>query len=117
MFHAASCKDFVDFQIDLFIKTDSFLLRFIDCGNSWVRQQQDVDFYYRDICSSNSDVFDSSDGDNVELIKGHVFSSSLCYTEMRSNLIFDRFCECCQQVFLIYFVRKLCIVSNNVFSL
>ena len=123
MFHVsyvACCKDFVDFQIDLFIETDSFPLRSIDCGNSWVRQQQEVNFDYRDMCWSNSDnssVFDSSDDDNVELVKGHAFSSSFCYSEMRSNLTFSRFCACCQQVFLMYFVRKLHLISNDVFSL
>ena len=118
--YVACCKDFVDFQIDLFIETDSFPLRSIDCGNSWVRQQQEVDLDYRDMYWSNSDnsgVFDSSDDDNVELVKGHAFSSSFCYSKMQSNLTFSRFCACCQQVFVMYFVRKLHLISNDVFSL
>ena len=40
--YAACCKDFVDFQIDLFIETDLFPLRSVDCGNSWGRQQEDI---------------------------------------------------------------------------
>ena len=47
--YAACCKDFVDFQIDLFIKTDSPLLRSRDHRNSRVRQQQDFEFDYRDM--------------------------------------------------------------------
>ena len=50
--------------------------------------------------SDDTDVFRSSKDDNVELVKDHAFSSSLCYTEMRSNLIFNRFCACCQKVFV-----------------
>ena len=49
VFYAACCKDFVDFQIDLFIKTDSSLLRSRDHRNSRVRQQQDFEFDYRDM--------------------------------------------------------------------
>lgn len=71
--YAACYKDFADFQIDFFIKTDSFPLRPLDCWrSSRDRQQQNVDFDYRDMHWSNSDnsscVFDSSD-DNVELVK------------------------------------------------
>ena len=48
--YAACCKDFADFQIDFFIKTDSFLLRSLDCRrSSRDRQQQNVDFDYRDL--------------------------------------------------------------------
>ena len=32
--YVASCKNFVDFQIDLFVKTDSFPLRTVDCRYS-----------------------------------------------------------------------------------
>ena len=120
VYYAACCKDFVHFQIDLFIKTDSFLLRSTNCRNSWVRQQQDVDFDYKSMCwsnSDNSDVFDSSDDNNVELLKSHAFSFSPCYTKMKSNLVFDRFCACCQQVSLIYIIRKVHIILNDAFSL
>ena len=49
VFYTACCKDFVNFQIDLFIKTDSSLLRSRDHRNSRVRQQQDFEFDYRDM--------------------------------------------------------------------
>ena len=82
----ACCKDFVDFQIDLFIKASSFRLRSIDCENT--NKQQDVNFdyeedmYLSDYNDIDSDVFDSSSDDdgNVELVRGHVFSSSLLHT-------------------------------------
>ena len=82
----AYCKDFVDFQIDLFIKTSSFLLRSIDCENT--NKQQDVNFdfeedmYLSDYNDIDSDVCDSSsdDDDNAEIVKGHAFSSSLLHT-------------------------------------
>ena len=82
----ACCKDFVDFQIDLFIKTSSFRLRSIDCENT--NKQQDVNFdyeedmYLSDYNDIDSDVFDSSSDDdgNVELVRGHAFSSSLLHT-------------------------------------
>ena len=34
----ACCKKFVNFQIDLFVKTQTFPLRTIDCRYSWSRQ-------------------------------------------------------------------------------
>ena len=115
------CKDFVDFQIGLFIKTDLFELIYIDCN--WTREYQiqddsddddEVDFVYTDVYLSDSDnMFDSSDDKNVELVKGQAFSSSICFTQMRS---LDRFCACCQEVFLMYFISKLHHFSNDVFS-
>ena len=105
------CKDFVDFQIDLFNETSSFCLRSIDCENT-NEQQQDVNFDYEgdmyliDYNDVDSDVFDSSSDDDVyvKLVKGHAFSSSLCFTQMRPLC---RFSSCCQEVFLMYFVGKL----------
>ena len=47
-FHATCivcCKKFVDFQIDLLVKTESFLLRTVDYRYSWTRT--DVDFDYK----------------------------------------------------------------------
>ena len=103
--YVACCKDFVDFQIELFIETDSYKLKSIDCD--WTREYQiqddddDVDFVYRDMYLSESDnMFDSSDDNNVELVKKYAYSSSPCFTQMRS---FRRFCVCCRDVFLMYF--------------
>ena len=42
--HIACCKKFVDFQIDLFVKTDLFPLRTVDCRFSWVRTNVDFDY-------------------------------------------------------------------------
>ena len=112
----ACCKNFVDFQDDLFNETSSFRLRSIDCENTKGQQQDyEEDMHLSDYNDIDSDVFDSSsdDDNNVELVKGHAFSSSLCFTQMRS---LHRFCACYQEVFLIYFVSKLHNISNNVFS-
>ena len=113
----ARCKDFVDFQIELLIKTDSFELRSIDCD--WTREYQiqsngdddeDIDFVYRDMYLSDSDnMFDGSNDDNVKLVKNYTFSSSLCFTQMRS---FCRFCACCLENFLMYFVS--CTLSRMI---
>ena len=71
--YVACCKNFVNFQFELFIETDSFKLRSIDCN--WTREYQiqddddRVDYVYRDMYLSDSDdMFDSSDDDNVELV-------------------------------------------------
>ena len=123
LFHVtyiARCRDFVDFQIQLFIKTHLFQLTYIDCD--WTREYQIqdndddvVDLLYGDMLLSDSDnIFDSSDKDeNVKLVKDYASSSSLCFTQMRS---LRRFCICCRDVFLMYFVSKLHTISNDVFS-
>ena len=121
LFHVtyiARCRDFVDFQIQLFIKTHLFQLIYIDCN--WTREYQIqdddddvVDFLYRDMLLSDSEnIFDSSDKyENVKLVKDYASSSSLCFTQMR---FLRRFC--CRDVFLMYFVSKLHTISNDVFS-
>ena len=96
--YIACCKDFVDFQIELFIKTDSFELTSIDCD--WTREYQiqvdsDDDFVYKeDMYLNGSDnMSDSSDDDeNVKLVKDYAFISSLCFTQMRTLC---RFCVPC----------------------
>ena len=57
----------------MFIETDSFKLRSIDCD--WIREYQiqddddRVDYVYRGMyLSDSSDMFDSSDDDNAELV-------------------------------------------------
>ena len=113
----ACCKDFLDFQINLFNET-SFQLRSIDCKNT-NEQQQDVDFDYEEIMhlardhGIDSDRFDSEDDDNIELVKRHAFSCSLCFTQLRS---IRRFYACGQEVFLTYFVGKLHHFSDDVLS-
>ena len=63
--------------------------------------------------NDSDDMFDSSDDDEkVTLVKDYVFSSSLSSTQMRT---LRRFCICCQDVFLMYFVSKLHTISNDVF--
>ena len=56
MTYVACCEKFFDFQINLFVKTDSFPLRIVDYEQNY-------------------------------------FTSSVCYSKMRKNLIFGRFCS------------------------
>ena len=115
--YIACCKKFVNFQIDLFVKTESFPLRTIDCRYRWTRA--DVGFDYEDdnfieiyYNSYDNDSNDSDDNDNNKQ-QTNPFASSACYTEMRSNLMFERFCLTCQDVFLVYFTRKLRILFSK----
>ena len=64
--YRAGYKDFVDFQIELIIKTNSFELTSIDCD--WTREYQiqvhsDNDFVCREdmYLNDSDDMFDSSD--------------------------------------------------------
>lgn len=43
--YVACSKNFVDFKFDLFVKTEQFPLRTVDCRYSWTRT--DVDFDYK----------------------------------------------------------------------
>ena len=112
--YIACCKDFADFQIELLMETDLFEPASIDCNLTRKYQIQDdggddedIDFVYRyrDMYLSDSgNMFDSSDDKNVELVRDHSFSSSLCFTQVRSLC---RFRKCCQEVLLKYFVSML----------
>lgn len=96
--YVVCCKKFSAFQIDLFLKTESFPLRRVDCRYSYARTDFGLDYrtdgfleiYY------NSDSGD--DSDNNEQI--NCFGSSVCYTEMRGNLVFERFCQKFQSAIL-----------------
>ena len=110
--YIACCKKFVDFQIDLLIKTESFSLRTNDCryNETWT----DVDFDcddndFLEIYYNSDDDSDDSDNDDNSSNKEETnpFTSSVCYTEMRCNLKFQRFCLTCQDVFNMYFTKKL----------
>ena len=62
--YIACCKKFVDFQIDLFVKTDSFPLGTVDSRYSWART--DVDFDYEtdnflEVCYNTDDDSDSNE--------------------------------------------------------
>ena len=118
MTYIACCKKFVDFQIDLFVKTESFPLRTIDCRYSWARA--DVDFVYEAYYDNfleiyyESDDNDSDDNDSsVSKKQNNSFTYSVCYTEVRSNLMLERFCLTCQDVFFMYFIRKLHILFSK----
>ena len=121
--YIACCKKFVGFQVDLFVKTESFPLRTIDCRCSWARE--DVNFDYETYYDNFLEIYygsDDSDSDNdsdnsVSKEQTSCFTFFVCYTEMRANLTFERFCQTCRDIFLIHFTRKLHIILNSFFSL
>ena len=41
------------------------------------------------------------------------FQSSVCFSKMRNNLSFSRFCLRCKQTFLRYFTQKLHVIEKN----
>ena len=95
--YITSCKDFVDFQIELFIKTDLFELTLIDCDWTWEYQievDSDDDLVYREDLYLNDidNMFDSSDDENAKLAKDYAFHSSIYFTQMRT---FRGFCIPC----------------------
>ena len=94
----------------MLVKTKSFPLSTFNCSYSWARIDVDYDergddfieiYYNSDSDSSDSDGEISDDNRQTNCL---VFS--VCYTELRPNLIFDRFCFHCQNTFLIYFTRE-----------
>ena len=90
------CKKFVEFQI----------------GLSWARREyeSDVDFDYNNNFFGNyyNNVRDddSSDDDEQSYIASKGFVSSVCYTEMRTNLKFERFFQSCKDIFKMYFTQN-----------
>ena len=108
-------RSFFDFQVDLFVKTESFTLRTLNCGHSWARTEVGLDYITDDflVMYYNPDSNDGSGNDSDSDDQSNCFSSSLCYTEMKLNLIFERFCLSCQNTLLIYFTRNVHIISNS----
>ena len=66
--YVACCNKFVDFQIDLFVKTDLFPLRTVDCRYSWARVDADFDCRTDDFLEIyyNSDSDSNNDNDSDE---------------------------------------------------
>ena len=121
----ACCKNFVDFQIDPFIKDGTFPLKKINCNYTWVRRDydSDIDFAYSNdpfeiyYNNNNDNDDDSSDDDDEQTsIASNCFVSFVYYTEMRTNLKFETFCQSCKEIFKIYFLPKLHIFSNSYFQ-
>ena len=88
--YVACSKNVVDFKFDLFVKTEQFPLRTVDCRYSWTRTDVDLDYRADDFLEiyNNYDCENDTDGNK----KINCFSSSICYTKMRANLAFERFC-------------------------
>ena len=111
------CKSFVGFQIDLFVKENSFTLRSVVCNYAWTRCNIDddgIDFDYKDKFMQT--YCDSDNNDNDEKSRGqqsNCFVSSVCLCEMRTNLEFTRFCLKCKGTLLRYFMQKLHLITKK----
>ena len=117
MTYIACCKKFVDFQIDLFIKIESFSLRTIDCryNETWTHVDFDYDDDFLEIYYNSDDDSDNSDNSNNSSNNEQTnpFTPSVSYTEMRSNLKFERFYLTCQDVFNMYSTKRLHIIFSE----
>lgn len=116
----ACCKKFVNFQIDLFTKDSSFPLKTINCNYAWATRDEDnVDFDYNDsffeIYGNESENDSDYSSENEEQTTSNYVAFSVCYIEMKTNLIFDRFCYKHKQIFKMYFTWRLHIFSNSSF--
>lgn len=109
------CKNFVDFQIDLYVKTNSFPLKSVVCNYNWARAEADdhVDFHYCNIFVENydnadddSDFNNSSSDNDADCRQTNCFVSSLCFCGMRTCLKFTRFCLKCRDTFFEIFYAK-----------
>ena len=110
------CKKFVDFQIDLSIKRESFPLRTIDCRYSWARRDADFDYddNFLEIYYDSDDNHSDSDSNSDK--QTNCFASCVCYTVIRTNLVFERYFQTSKNAFLMYFAKKLHVNSNTFFS-
>ena len=95
------CKKFVGFQIDLFVKRESFALGTIDCRYSWTCDfDLDVDFDYKAYYNNFLEIYyDSDDNDSGDNYSSKEQTNPFTSSEMRSNLKFERFCLTRQDVF------------------
>ena len=116
------CKNFVNFQIDFYVKTDSFPLKSVVCNYTWARAEADdcADFDYRDIfvesyynSDDDSDFNNSSTDDDDDHRQTNCFVSSLCFCKMRTCLKFTRFCLKCRNSFLRFFMQKMHLLEKN----
>ena len=106
LIYIVCCKKFVDFQIHLFLKTDSFPLSTVYCRCSCARR--DVGFDYE--TNIFLEVYYNTDNNSESDEQINCFTSSVCFTEMRANLMFERFFQSCQNAFLMYFTRNLHVI-------
>ena len=74
------CKAFVDFQIDLFVKTETFPLKKISCNYKQpsVNEEFECDFDYVGFINCNSD-------DNYDHNIINCFESSICFSRKGYN--------------------------------
>ena len=74
---------------------------------SWVRADTDFDYRTDDFLEIYYNSDSDKDNNNDSNEQTNCFSSSVCYTEMRANLIFERLCLSCQNTFLNIFYKKV----------
>ena len=55
------------------------------------------------------------DDSNSKRKQTDFFQSFVCFSKMRNNLSFSRFCLRCKQTFLRYFTQKLHVIEKNTF--
>lgn len=110
--YVACCSNFVDFQIDLFKLTDSFLLATVECNYAKRYCDHNIDygvsFNYAEDLPINYDSSDSSSSDDNEesFKRARTLNSSAFYTKMRLwSLCFNRFCIPYQEILLLYFTN------------
>ena len=128
--YVACCSNFVNFQINLLKVTDSFPLatlayNYTEIGDGDVDfgYGVDLDLYDEDLPIDDSDNDDDDDVDDDDeddddgeqsFKQAHTLNSSVCYTQMRLGPFrFTRFCLHCQQIFLLYFINQLHIITNG----
>ena len=106
------CKAFLDFQIDFFVKKETFRLRKVSCNYNLENDEFESDFDYDKIINCDSD--DDNVCNNSKQTTS-CFESSVCFSKNGYNLSFGRFCLRCKQVFLRYFTRELHLIEKNMF--
>ena len=124
--YVACCSNFVNFQINLLKVTDSFPLATLAYNYAEIGHYGDVDFGYGvdldlydedlpiDDRDNDDDDFDDDDDGGQSFKQADTLNSSVCYTQMRLGPFrFTRFCLHCQQIFLLYFINQLHIITNG----
>ena len=114
------CKAFGDFQIELFVKEESFSLRRVTCNYAFAAEN--VEAFHIDFDNDGSFVMHvrcdsdnhSDDSDSNRKQTG-CFEPSVSFSKMRNNLSFSKLYLKCKQTFLRYFTQKLHVIEKNTF--
>ena len=112
------CKAFFNFQIQLSVKEESFPFRKVTCNYAFAAENVEVshiDFGYDGSFGMYvwCDIDIDSDDNDSKRKQTDCFESSVCFSKMRNNLSFSRFCLKCKQTFMRYFTQKLHVIEKN----